>query len=83
MNKAERDAIFKAINNVSKKVNETSLKLDELIQRINSLTDEKISINSGGIDEIANIVALHDEAIDELANSVSGLEGWYGKFLCI
>ena len=75
MNKAERDAIFKAINNVSKKVNETSLKLDELIQRINSLTDEKISRNSGGIDELANIVAVHDEAVDELANSVSGLEG--------
>lgn len=75
MNKTERDAIFKAINNVSKKVNETSLKLDELIQRINSLTDEKISINSGGIDELADIIALHDEAIDELANSVSGLEG--------
>ena len=75
MNKAERDAIFKAINNVSNKVNETSLKLDELIQRINSLTDEKISLNSGGIDDLANIVALYDEAIDELANSVSGLEG--------
>ena len=75
MNKIERDAIFKAINNVSKKVNETSLKLDELIQRINSLTDEKISINSGGIDDLANIVALHDETIDELTKAVSGLEG--------
>lgn len=75
MNKTEREAIFKAINNVSKKVNETSSKLDELIQRFNSLTDEKISINSGGIDELADIVALYDEAIDELANSVSELEG--------
>ena len=72
MNKTERDAIFKAINNVSKKVNETSLKLDELIQRINSLTDEKISLNGGGIDDLGSIVAIHDEAIDELANIISG-----------
>ena len=72
MNKAERDAFFKAINNVSKKVNETSLKLDELIQRINSLTDEKISLNGGGIDDLGSIVAIHDKAIDELANIISG-----------
>ena len=72
MTKTERDAIFKAINNVSKKVNETSLKLDELIQRINSLKDEKISLNSGGIDDLGSIVAIHDEAIDELANIISG-----------
>ena len=71
MTKKERDEIFKAINNVSKKVNEASLKLDELVQRINSLTNEKISFNSGGIDEIGTILAVHDEAIDELANIIS------------
>ena len=74
MTQKERLEIYKAINNVSKKVNEMSQKMDSVMQMLNNLATEKISINTGGIDDLANIVTLYDEAIDELANSVSGLE---------
>ena len=74
MTQKERLEIYKAINNVSKKVNEMSQKMDSVMQMLNNLATEKISINAGGINDLANIVALYDEAIDELANSVSGLE---------
>ena len=50
MNKEEIKAIYKAINNVSKRVNDVSQKLDEVMQMLNASANEKISVNSGGID---------------------------------
>ena len=74
MNKEDRNEIFKAINAVSCKVNDVSQKLDEVMQKLNANANEKITVNSGGIDGLADMVATHDGAIEELATIVSELE---------
>ena len=74
MNRKEREEIFKAINAVSRKVNDVSQKLDEVMQILNTSANEKISVNSGGIDDLADMVATHDGAIEELATMVAEME---------
>ena len=74
MNNKEREEVFKAINAVANKVNDVSQKLDEVMQMLNNSANEKISVNSGGIDGIADMVATHDGAIEELASMVSDME---------
>ena len=74
MNKEDRNEIFKAINAVSRKVNDVSQKLDEVMQKLNANANEKITVNSGGIDGLADMVATHDGAIEDLATIVSELE---------
>ena len=74
MNKEEIKAIYKAINNVSKRVNDVSQKLDEVMQILNASANEKISVNSGGIDGLADMVDTHDGAIEELATMVAEME---------
>ena len=74
MNKEDRNEIFKAINAVSRKVNDVSQKLDEVMQKLNANANEKITVNSGGIDGLADMVATHDGAIEELATMVAEME---------
>lgn len=74
MNNKEREEVFKAINAVANKVNDVSQKLDEVMQMLNNSANEKISVNSGGIDGLADMVATHDGAIDDLATIVAELE---------
>ena len=74
MNKEDRNEIFKAINAVSCKVNDVSQKLDEVMQILNASANEKITVNSGGIDGLADMVATHDGAIEDLATIVAELE---------
>ena len=74
MNKEDRNEIFKAINVVSCKVNDVSQKLDEVMQMLNASANEKIFVNSGGIDGLADMVATHDGAIEDLATIVAELE---------
>lgn len=74
MNKEDRNEIFKAINAVSRKVNDVSQKLDEVMQIFNASANEKISVNSGGIDGLADMVSAHDGAIEDLATIVAELE---------
>ena len=74
MNKEDRNEIFKAINAVSRKVNDVSLKLDEVMHKLNANANEKITVNSGGIDGLADMVATHDGAIEELATMVAEME---------
>ena len=74
MNNKEREEVFKAINAVANKVNDVSQKLDEVMQKINASANEKISVNSGGIDGLADMVATHDGAIEELATMVGDME---------
>ena len=74
MNKEDRNEVFKAINAVSCKVNDVSQKLDEVMQILNASANEKISVNSGGIDGLADMVATHDGAIEELATMVAEME---------
>ena len=76
MNKLDRMEIFKAINCISKKVNSVEQKLDTLILSLNADCNNKISTNGNGIDDMAEIVSMHDQAIDELATLIteSGVE---------
>ena len=74
MNKQDKADIYKAINNVSKKVNDVSQKLDEVMQMLNAHANEKISLTSGGIEDIAGVVAMHDAAIEDLAKTVAESE---------
>ena len=74
MNKEDGNEIFKAINAVSCKVNDVSQKLDEVMQKLNANANEKITVNSGGIDGLADMVATHDGAIEELATMVAEME---------
>ena len=74
MNNKEREEVFKAINAVANRVNDVSQKLDEVMQILNASANEKISVNSGGIDGLADMVATHDGAIEDLATIVAELE---------
>ena len=74
MNRKEREEVFKAINAVANRVNDVSQKLDEVMQIFNASASEKISVNSGGIDGLADMVSAHDGAIEDLATIVAELE---------
>ena len=74
MNRQDRMEIFRAINNVSKRQNEMSRKLDEVMQMLNNLTNERITIGDTAIDDIANMVVAHNEAIDSLAEMITESE---------
>ena len=74
MNRQDRMEIFRAINNVSKRQNEMSRKLDEVMQMLNAQANEKISLTSGGIEDIAGVVTMHDTAIEDLANAIAESE---------
>ena len=74
MNRKEREEVFKAINAVANRVNDVSQKLDEVMQKFNASANEKISVNSGGIDGLADMVSAHDGAIEDLATIVAELE---------
>ena len=74
MNRKEREEVFKAINDVANRINDVSQKLDEVMQMLNASANEKISVNSGGIDGLADMVATHDGAIEDLATIVAELE---------
>lgn len=73
-NRKERAEIFKAINTVSKKVNELSQRQDEIMQMLNKLTNERIDASGTAIDDIANMIAVHNEAIDNLAEMITESE---------
>lgn len=74
MDSKEREEVFKAINAVANRVNDVSQKLDEVMQMLNANANEKITVNSGGIDGLAEMVATHDGAIEDLATIVAELE---------
>ena len=74
MNRKEREEVFKAINGVANRVNDVSQKLDEVMQKLNADANEKLTVNSGAIDGLADMVATHDGAIEDLATIVAELE---------
>ena len=74
MNRHDRMEIFRAINNVSKRQNEMSRKLDEVMQILNAQTNERITVGNKGIDDIVDMVVTHNEAIDNLAEMITESE---------
>ena len=75
MNRQDRMEIFRAINNVSKRQNEMSRKLDEIVQMLNAQANDRINADDTAIDDIADMVATHNEAIDSLAEMIAESEG--------
>ena len=71
MNRQDRMEIFRAINNVSKRQNEMSRKLDEVMQMLNAQANDRINADNTAIDDIADMVATHNEAIDSLAEMIT------------
>ena len=74
MNMQDRMEIFRAINNVSKRQNEMEQKLDAVMQMLNAQTNERITVGNKGIDDIVDMVASHNEAIDSLAEMITESE---------
>ena len=74
MNRHDRMEIFRAINNVSKRQNEMSRKLDEVMQMLNAQANDRINADDTAIDDIADMVAAHNEAIDSLAEMITESE---------
>ena len=74
MNRHDRMEIFRAINNVSKRQNEMSRKLDEVMQILNAQTNERITVGNKGIDDIVDMMVAHNEAIDGLAEMITESE---------
>ena len=64
----------KAINNLSKKINDIQLQLDRYFGNRCDQNSENIKIDENGLLEVAETVSLHDEAITELAQLVSDLK---------
>lgn len=65
----------KAINTLSKKVNDMVQQLDNVMQMLNADCNSKIKINGNGIDNLGTMISIHDTAIDEIATLISELEG--------
>lgn len=74
MNRQDRMEIFRAINNVSKRQNEMEQKLDEVMQMLNAQANDRINADGTAIDDIADMVAAHNEAIDSLAEMITESE---------
>ena len=74
MNRHDRMEIFRAINNVSKRQNEMSRKLDAVMQMLNAQANDRINADDTAIDDIADMVAAHNEAIDSLAEMITESE---------
>ena len=65
----------KAINAVSKKVNEITQRLDTFINmRCNNITTYN-NITDNGLIELANIINEHDKTIKELINEIQNIKG--------
>lgn len=63
----------RAINALSKKVNDLTRRLDSYLGSRCDQNAEEISVADGGIMDMAYIISSHDEAIAELAEIVSDL----------
>ena len=74
MNRQDRMEIFRAINNVSKRQNEMEKKLDAVMQMLNAQANDRINADDTAIDDIADMVAAHNEAIDSLAEMITESE---------
>ena len=74
MNRHDRMEIFRAINNVSKRQNEMEQKLDAVMQMLNAQANDRINADDTAIDDIADMVATHNEAIDSLAEMITESE---------
>ena len=71
MDSKEREEIFQAINEVSNKVNDLSVRLDEYIRSLDEATNNRVTIAADGLDSLADDVAQNQEAILALQSANS------------
>ena len=71
MDNKEREEIFQTINEVSNKVNDLSVRLDEYIHLLDEATNNRVTITADGLDNLADDVAQHQEAILALQSAQS------------
>ena len=64
----------KAINSLSKKINDIQLQLDKYFGNRCDENSNNIKMDENGLLDVAETVSLHDEAITELAQLVSDLK---------
>ena len=62
---------IKAINNLSKRLNDVEYKLESFLLSKHKENKEAIEISDGGIVDLAEMLSVHDEAIAELAEMVA------------
>ena len=62
--------IYKAINNVSNKVNEMSQKLDSFFNARTDTNASNIGLNAGGIDGLGEVADINAGAVDGLATAL-------------
>ena len=67
----EREEVFKAINEVSNKVNDLSVRLDEYIHLLDEATNNRVTVTADGLDSLSDDVAQHQEAILALQSAQS------------
>ena len=63
--------IIGIINEVSNKVNDLSVRLDEYIHQLDEATNNRVTITADGLDSLADDVAQHQEAILALQSAQS------------
>lgn len=67
----DKKAIYIAINNISKKINEIQRSLDNFFGCKCEKNEKSIETTDGGLIDVADILSAHDEAIEELASIIS------------
>lgn len=70
MTSKDVEEIYKAINEVSNKLNDVSARLDGYMHRLDEATNSRVTIATDGLDDLADTVAQHQEAIVALQNIV-------------
>lgn len=63
--------VAKAINNVSKRLNEVESRLDQFFMEKHNESTKSIETTDGGLVEVADLVSAHDDAIVELAELIA------------
>lgn len=63
--------VAKAINNVSKRLNEVERQLEQFLLGKHEENKTSIETTDGGVAELADLISVHDDAIAELAEIVA------------
>ena len=67
--------IMQAINAVSQRVNDLSQRMDAHFGAAHKENAENIDTNATGIDDLAGMIEMQNEALNDLATAVAEMEG--------
>lgn len=63
--------VAKALNKILKRLNEVELKMEQFLLSKYHENKESINLTEVGIMDVADVLSVHDEAIEELAEIVA------------